>query len=132
MNTAVETSLFIYDEAIFRSLDLVMADLKIWDEDTHKKYTGVSVERIKENFLKLDKLGVPIIARTPVIPEIEQGIPEISEFLRGLVNVTKYELLPYHPLGESKRAALGLAPSEFTVPTKEFMKEQSKYVFIRK
>lgn len=132
VNTAVETSLFIYDEAVFRSLDLVMADLKIWDEDTHKRYTGVSVERIKENFSRLDKLGVPIIARTPVIPEIEQGIPEISEFLRGLGNVIKYELLPYHPLGESKRAALGLAPSEFTVPTKEFMKEQSKYVFIRK
>ena len=125
VNVAVETSLFIYDEAVFRSLDLVMADLKIWDGDTHKRYTGVSVERIKENFSRLDKLGVPIIARTPVIPEI-------SEFLRGLGNVIKYELLPYHPLGESKRAALGLAPSEFTVPTKEFMKEQSKYVFIRK
>jgi pyruvate formate lyase activating enzyme len=132
INTAIETSLYIYDEQVFSALDLVMADLKIWDEDTHKRYTGVSALRIKENFSRLDKLGVPIIARTPVIPEIEQGIPEISRFLFGLDNVIKYELLPYHPLGESKRLALGLAPSEFTVPTKEFMKELSQYVFIRK
>ena len=132
INTAVETSLFIYDEQVFSSLDLVMADLKIWDSELHKRYTGVSVEPIIENFKRLDKLGVPIIARTPVIPEIDQGIPEISEFLSGLENVIQYELLPYHPLGESKRQALGLAPSEFSVPTKEYMKELSQYVFIRK
>ena len=132
VNTAIETSLFIYDERVFSMLDLVMADIKIWDEETHKRYTGVSVERIKENFMQLDKLGVPIIARTPVIPEIDQGIPEISEFLSGLNNVIKYELLPYHPLGESKRVALGLDPLEFSVPTKEYMKELSQYVFIRK
>ena len=132
INTAVETSLFIYDEEVFSSLDLVMADLKIFDDETHKRYTGVSVEVIKENFRRLDSLGVPIIARTPVIPEIDQGIPEISEFLRGLRSVIQYELLPYHPLGESKRQALGLPPSEFTVPTKEYMKELSQYVFIRK
>jgi hypothetical protein len=39
--------------------------------------------------------------------------------------------LPYHPLGESKRAALGLEKQGFTVPKKEFMKELEKYVFIR-
>ena len=132
VNAAVETSLFIYDEAVFRSLDLVMADLKIWDNETHRQYTGVPSDVIKENFSRLNRLGVPIIARTPVIPEIEQGIPEISEFLSGLKSVIKYELLPYHPLGESKRVALGLEPSEFTVPTKEHMKELSQYVFIRK
>ena len=132
INTAIETSLFIYDEEVFSSLDLVMADLKIWDDTLHKDYTGVSSETIKENFRRLDRLGIPIIARTPVIPEIDQEIAKISEFLRGLKNVIKYELLPYHPLGESKRQALGLAPSEFTIPTKEYMKERSQYVFIRK
>lgn len=132
VNTAVETSLFIYDEQVFSSLDLVMADLKIWDSELHKRYTGVPVEPIIENFKRLDRLGVPIIARTPVIPEIDQGISEIAEFLRGLENVMQYELLPYHPLGESKRQALGLLPLGFTIPTKEYMKELSQYVFIRK
>ncbi len=129
---AIETSLSIYDERVFKEADLVMADLKIWDEDTHKLYTGMTNERIKANFKKLASIGVPTLARTPVIPNIDQGIDKIAEFLRGLDNVFGYELLPYHPLGESKRAALGLDPcEEFSVPTKEFMKELEKYVFLR-
>jgi formate C-acetyltransferase len=41
------------------------------------------------------------------------------------------ELLPYHPLGEGKRLALGLPETHFTVPTKDYMKELQRYVFIR-
>ena len=131
IHTAVETSLCIYDEAILRSLDLVMADLKIWDGAVHLQYTGIQNDKIKENFIRLNGLGIPIIARTPVIPDIEQGIPEISAFLKGLENVRRYELLPYHPLGEQKRAALGLKPTDFNIPTKQQMKELMQYVFIR-
>ena len=76
INCAVETSLVYFDERIFSKLDLVMADLKIWDDGLHKKYTGVSNKVIIENFKKLNSLGVPIIARTPIVPETEQGIPQ--------------------------------------------------------
>jgi len=131
INCAVETSLVYFDERIFSKLDLVMADLKIWDDGLHKKYTGVSNKVIIENFKKLNSLGVPIIARTPIVPETEQGIPQISAFLKGLENVKQYELLPFHPLGETKRKALGLEKTEFSVPSKEYMKELDKYVFIR-
>lgn len=131
INCAVETSLFIYDEEILESLDFVMADLKIWDSAIHKKFTGVPNEKIKENFIRLNRLGIPIIARTPVIPEIEQGIEQISAFLKNLENVIRYELLPYHPLGLTKSDALGLNADSYTVPTPEFMKELSKYAYIR-
>jgi pyruvate formate lyase activating enzyme len=112
-------------------MQVIMADFKIWDDDLHKKYTGVSNKPIKENFIKANSLGIPIIARTPVIPEIDQDIKSISEFLYGLKNVIQYELLPYHPLGASKRMALNLPPDGFSVPQKSFMKEFDKYVFIR-
>ena len=128
---AVETSLYIYDEDILSSLDFIMADLKIWDGEFHKQYTGVSNKIIKDNFVKVNKLGIPIIARTPVIPGIEQGIDKISEFLKGLSNVRQYELLPYHLLGISKSKALGKEYREFEVPDREYMKELEKYVFIR-
>ena len=131
INCAVETSLVYFDERIFSKLDLVMADLKIWDDGLHKKYTGVSNKVIIENFKKLNSLGVPIIARTPIVPETDQGIPQISAFLKGLENVKQYELLPFHPLGETKRKALGLEKTEFSVPSKEYMKELDKYVFVR-
>lgn len=131
IHTAVETSLCIYDEEVFRRLDLVMADLKIWDSALHQQYTGLPNEQIKEHFARLNALGLPIIARTPVIPGVEQNIPEIAAFLKGLENVRRYELLPYHPLGEEKRAALGLEPMGFEIPSKEQMKELKQYVFLR-
>ena len=131
IHTAVETSLIYFDEEIMQKVDLIMADLKIWDNELHKKYTGVENVNIKEHFYKVNKIGVPIIARTPVIPEISQGIEEISEFMKQLEHVKQYELLPYHPLGRAKREALGMPADGFTIPSKEFMKEFEKYVFIR-
>lgn len=131
IHCAVETSLIYYREDILKKLDLCIADLKIWDNKLHKKHTGVGNCKIKEHFRWLNNLGIPIIARTPVMPEIEQGIEEISAFLFELENVKKYELLPYHPLGGSKRAALGMKPDQFTIPTAELMKEMERHVFIR-
>lgn len=113
INCAVETSLFYYDEEVFRRLDFIMADLKIWDSKLHKEYTGVSNEGIKENFKKLDKLNIPVVARTPVIPGVEQGLDEIAAFLKTLKNVVKHELLPYHPLGIEKANALGIEQERF-------------------
>lgn len=132
IHTAIETSLIYYDEDIFSKVELVMADLKIWDGQIHKQYTGVNNDIIKEHFVKLNQLGVTIIARTPVIPEISQEIDKISEFLKQLEHVKQYELLPYHPLGGAKREALGLEADDFTIPSAEYMKELEQYVFIRK
>ncbi len=132
INCAVETSLIYYNEEIFKKLDLIMADLKIWDDEAHKKYTGVSNKIIKENIKKINRLGIPIIIRTPVICEIEQGIDKISDYLKKFENVVRYELLPYHPLGISKQIALDIEPAEFQIPSKEYMKGLEKYAYIRR
>ena len=131
INLAIETSLYIYDEEILREMNIIIADLKIWDSNIHKKCTGVYNDNIKENFIKLESLGIPIIVHTPVIPEVEQGIDEISKFLKGLKNVIKYELLPYHPLGNSKRIALGQKGVNFTVPDADYMEKLNRYTFNR-
>lgn len=128
---SIETSMIYFDKEIFRKLKLIMCDMKIWDSELHKKYTGVPNEKIKENIKRADELGIPIIIRTPVIPEINQEIEKISEFAKQQKNVKQYELLPYHPLGQSKRFALGLEPDRFTVPDKATMEELKKYVFVR-
>lgn len=117
INTAVETSLYVYDEDILKSLDLVMADLKIWDDEEHKKYTGVSNAVIKGNFKKLDKLGVPFVVRTPLIPGITdsiENIKSIRNFVKDFKNIKNYELLPYNPLGNSKLEALGKTSVKFS------------------
>ena len=132
INCAIETSMIYFNDRILKKLDLIMCDLKIWDSEEHKRYTGIGNEQIKENILKANQLNIPVIVRTPVIPEINQEIEEISNFLKPLKNVIQYELLPYHPLGEDKRRSLGLEETKFSVPTGEYMKELEKYVFIRK
>ena len=107
-----------------------MADFKIFDESKHKKYTGVSNNIIKNNFLLLDKLNKPIIVRTPIISGINDNLDEvlnIKNFIKSLKNVVTYELLPYHPLGISKQIALGKNPQYFEAPTKQLMEELERY-----
>ncbi len=130
IKTAIETSLCIFDEKILGDIDYIMADFKIWDNQSHIKYVGIDNSIIKENFKRLDGLGVPFLVRTPIIPEINgkrEEIEAISEFLRGFKNIVGYELLPYHPLGVSKQKALGIKSVEFTVPDDSLMEDLGKY-----
>ena len=69
VHTAIESNLnvpFSVLEPLLPELDLVMCDLKTWDDGLHRKYTGVSNARIKENIARLKETGVPVIVRTPV------------------------------------------------------------------
>ena len=112
IKTAVETNLLMPFESIkelLSSLDLIMFDIKIFDNDKHKKHTGVSNTAILENAKKLDELGIPYIVRTPLIPGItdsEENITSIAEFLEPCKNLLYYELLNFNPLGESKYKSL--------------------------
>lgn len=112
INTAIETSLIYFDEEIFKSVDLIMADLKLWDENRHLKYTGVSNRLIIENFKKLDNIGVPYIMRTPIIEGVTDA-EKIEEFSKTLKNMVRYEKLKYHPLGIEKAKALGIEQERF-------------------
>lgn len=134
IGTAIETSLFLYDEAPLRSFDLIMFDLKLPDDERHRRYTGVPAAPIKEHIRECAKLGIPMLARTPIIPGVNadrETIAEISAFLRELPSVYAYELLPYHPLGEPKRQALGMESHRFEVPQKSLMDELNQYSFRR-
>lgn len=112
IHTAIETSMYIFDNDIFRELDLVMADMKLWDRDKHIEYTGVSNERIIDNFRRLDRSGIPFIMRTPVIPGVTD-VEAVSGFAKTMKNLIRHELLPYHPLGIPKAAALGITQERF-------------------
>ncbi len=129
ISTAVETSLFApweTAEPVLRQCELVMADLKVWDDSLHQKVTGVSNRRILENLRRLDGLGVPFVLRTPVIPGVN-AVPEeigaIAGFAAGLVHLKYYELLPYHPLGLQKAAAVGMEEPRFEIPSSETMEQ---------
>lgn len=112
VHTAIESNLnvdFSTLEKLLPDIDLVMCDLKIWDEELHRRWTGAGNARIKENIEKLGKTGKPMIVRTPVIPGVndnEQEIGAIAAFAAQQPNLLYYELLNFNPLGQSKYLAL--------------------------
>ena len=134
IKTALETSLYRYDEEILSLVDVLMTDIKIFDSVEHKKYTGIGNEEILANIKRADTLDVPIIVRTPVVTGVNDSVENIKQtafFVRSLKNAVKYELLPYHPLGLTKARALSREMTEFSSPTKEKMEELRQYAYIR-
>ncbi len=112
IKTAIETNLLLpFDQIsdLLSSVDLIMFDIKIFDDALHKKHTGVSNRQILENAKKLDDLGIPFIVRTPLIPTVNDGednLSAIAEFISPLKNLKYYELLNFNPLGASKYRSL--------------------------
>ena len=130
ISAALESSLYLWREDILRETDFLMADLKLWDSDRHRQYTGVGNEEILKNLRRADEIGMPMRIRTPIIPGVndtKEEISAIAAFVRTLRHAVGYELLPYHPLGLVKARALGRPQPEFSIPTKEHMEELKRY-----
>ena len=112
IKVALETNLcfsFDYAKELLGKADLIMCDLKIFNDDEHKKYTGVSNVNIIENIKLLDELGVPVIVRTPLIPGATDSIENISaiaNYIKNMKNLFRYEVLNFNPIGEGKYKAL--------------------------
>jgi pyruvate formate lyase activating enzyme len=90
--------------------DLVLLDLKHIDEHTHKRLTGRSNHNILEFARFLSEHKVPVWIRHVLVPgwtDGEADLHKLAAFIRGLHNVKKIEVLPYHKLGVYKWQNLG-------------------------
>lgn len=98
-------------EKVCQQLNSVIWDIKCMDSVKHKKFTGIPNELILDNFEKLctNFPQLPKLVRTPLIPDFndsKEDIEAIVAFLKGKPNI-RYELLPYHRLGQQKYYYLG-------------------------
>lgn len=124
---AMESNLCIAPEkakAVLEKIDLLMADVKIWNSERHRKIVGLSNENTLANLRLAAEIGKPIILRTPVIPGINADVEEIekiAEFAGSLSTLMYYELLGYHPLGAGKAQALGVEQTIYEKPSKEML-----------
>jgi len=114
---------------IHSKVDLFLYDLKIMDNERHKKYTGLSNEIILENLMKLSSVHHNIIVRFPLIPGINddyQNIKKTGEFLSSL-KIAQVNLLPYHYIGIDKYKKLGkkYKLADIQPPSKEKLSEVS-------
>ena len=135
IHTAIETNLSLPWEValpVLKATDLVMADLKALDDERHRRATGLSNRPILANLARLAGMGLPLILRTPIIPGFNDEEAEIAGIAawarRNLPTMQYYELLPYHPLGQSKYAMLGetCLPMPLTPPSREVMRSLAR------
>ncbi len=114
ITTAIETCGYADYQVLKRAaeyLDTILFDIKSMNNNKHLEYTGVSNQKILENFERLcrDFPGLPKIVRTPMIPSFNDSLEDLRKievYLRDKVHVS-YEKLPYHRLGIGKYKALG-------------------------
>ncbi len=101
---------FEHIAALIPYVDLFLYDFKVADEAAHKHYTGVELTPILDNLRRLDAAGGQIIQRCPFLPDVnlEQAhFDGIAAVAASLSHLKEIHLEPYHPLGLSKRMALG-------------------------
>jgi len=112
-HTAVETSGYGTEEAmdVAATADLVLFDLKLFDEEAHRRYTGVSNRLIHDNFLRIAASHQDVRVRVPLVPGITDGWDNLEAIARlaASAGVTRLDLLPYHTAGIAKYDRLGRA-----------------------
>ncbi len=96
---------------LFAVTDLILLDIKHYDEQEYKKLTGRDMGAFNIFLSELNKSGTALRARqviTPGITDSEDYIKGLAEYLKNIPSLTDTELLPYHTLGASKYEGLGI------------------------
>ena len=110
ISVAMETSGYAEEslfESIIARMDLVYMDIKLADPEQHRKYTGVTNEKILKNLEILRNSGKKAIIRTPLIPGITDT-PENLTAIQDLIGELPWEQLPYNPMAGAKYAYFGM------------------------
>ena len=113
-------------ERILPYVDLWLYDVKVLDDETHRRWTGASNEPILANLEFLASQGATINVRIPTIRPVNDSDAAMLATIAWLlahVGPTPVNLLPYHTTGSSKYTRLGrpYLAAELTVPSKERM-----------
>ena len=132
IRTALDTSGFGSDEALEKVLpyaDMVLYDIKAFDEQVHIRCTGQSNAIILKHLADIDRAGVPVEVRIPYVPGYNDGeMDGIGRFLQKFSVIRGVRLLPYHPYAHNQYRALGMEypTAQVTPPTPEQMSAAAK------
>ena len=140
IDTCVETCGFAAREAVLEVIpvtDHFLFDLKHMDPDLHAGYTGRPNDLILENARLLLEKGADVLFRQPLIPGVNDTVENMdatAAFLSALGGKDAgLELMPYHRMGQSKYAALGMKyPMNETGPAEKEMVESVKRSYLQR
>ncbi len=114
IHRVVDTTLFALPERVQEVMahtDLFLIDLKHMDAALHRRYCGVSNDRILANIRLLAEAGKAFIIRIPLIEGVnadEKNLSDTVSYLSSLPWAEKIiHLLPYHDIGKGKHEKLG-------------------------
>ena len=98
--------------------DFFLWDVKLLDSYQHKKYTGKDNDVILDNLKYIDRQGVDIYLRCPIIPGVnnnEEFFSKLASLAGELHMVREIHLLPFHKLGEARYSKIGLESPYFNM-----------------
>lgn len=114
LGTALDTSGFLgarAGDALLADADLVLLDVKSFDPALYHLVTGAELAPTLRFAERLAALGRPTWVRFVLVPGLTDPADNVSglaDFVAGLGNVERVDVLAYHRLGVPKYAALGM------------------------
>lgn len=99
-----------YNE-LLKYTDLVLFDVKHFIPEMFQKVTGGNFRIILDFLDALKNRGTPLWIRHVIVPgltDTKEHIEKLKDYISGIPNVEKIELLPYHTLGIGKYEKMGI------------------------
>jgi pyruvate formate lyase activating enzyme len=114
IHTALDTNGYLGDQLSddeLEKIDLVLLDLKTWDNERHRRLTGVDVGPVHAFARRLAERKRPVWVRYVLVPGLTDDSDDIAKtasFAAGLGNVERVDVLPFHQMGQFKWKTLGI------------------------
>ena len=107
LHTCAETTGFAQSDvfaSVIEDLDMILFDVKHWDDAKHKEGTGVGNALILANLRYAIDQGKDVLPRIPVIPGFNDSLHDAAKLAHVIQQAggTRCQLLPFHQFGENK------------------------------
>ena len=106
IHTVLDTSGYVKlatAKPVLDYVDLVLLDIKSFDPNIYHQVTGVSLKPTLDLACYLSDINKPVWIRFVLV----HNIRGLAEFISGLNNIERVEILPFHKMGEYKWEQLG-------------------------
>jgi pyruvate formate lyase activating enzyme len=114
IHTALDTNGYLGDrltDADLEKIDLVLLDIKSWDEERHRLITGTDIGPVLDFARRLRDRKRPVWLRFVLVPGLSdhpEDVERLAAFAGSLGNVQRVDVLPFHQMGEHKWSQLGI------------------------
>lgn len=110
------------DDALLAATDLVLLDIKSWDQALYRRLTGRQLAPTLDFARRLARLGKPVHLRNVLVrglTDTPANLEGVARFAARLGYVERVDVLPFHKLGAGKYRTLDipLPLADTPVPT---------------